>query len=56
MPEMGGLTVTSILRERERGGDTRVAVIALPAHAMKGDQYRCLPAGMDGYLTNQRPQ
>lgn len=33
MPEMDGLTATSILRERERGGDTRVAVIALTAIA-----------------------
>ena len=48
---MDGLTATSILRERERGGDTHVAVIALTAHAMKGDQDRCLAAGMDGYLT-----
>jgi CheY-like chemotaxis protein len=55
IPEMDGLTATSILRERERGGDTHVAVIALTAHAMKGDQYRCLPAGMDGYLTNSTP-
>jgi CheY-like chemotaxis protein len=55
MPEMDGLTATSILRERERGGDTHVAVIALTAHAMKDDQDRCLPAGMDGYLTNSTP-
>ena len=53
MPEMDGLTATSILRDRERehGGNTHVAVIALTAHAMKGDQDRCLLAGMDGYLT-----
>lgn len=57
MPEMDGLTATSILRERERGGDTHVTVIALTAHAMKGDQDRCLTAGMDGYLTKPiRPQ
>jgi two-component system, sensor histidine kinase and response regulator len=53
MPQMDGLTATSILRqrERERGGDTHVTVVALTAHAMKGDQDRCLAAGMDGYLT-----
>jgi len=57
MPEMDGLTATSILREREHGGDTHVTVIALTAHAMKGDQDRCLLAGMDGYLTKPiRPQ
>ncbi len=59
MPEMDGLTATSILRDRERehGGNTHVAVIALTAHAMKGDQDRCLLAGMDGYLTKPiRPQ
>jgi two-component system, sensor histidine kinase and response regulator len=53
MPEMEGPTATSILREREhaRGGDTHVTVFALTAHAMRGDQDRCLAAGMDGYLT-----
>jgi two-component system, sensor histidine kinase and response regulator len=57
MPEMDGLTATTILREQERGGEAHATVIALTAHAMKGDQDRCLAAGMDGYLTNPiRPQ
>jgi len=51
MPEMDGLTATSVLRQREQGSQTHQLVIALTAHAMKGDQDRCLAAGMDGYLT-----
>ena len=52
MPEMDGLTATSVLRERERGRDIHLPVIALTAHAMKGDQDCCLAAVMmDGYLT-----
>jgi len=59
MPEMDGLTATSTLRNRERetGTGKHQPVIALTAHAMKGDQDRCLAAGMDGYLTKPiRPQ
>ncbi len=51
MPEMDGLTATSILRQREQAAQTHQIVIALTAHAMKGDQERCLAAGMDGYLS-----
>jgi CheY-like chemotaxis protein len=53
MPEMDGLQATSALRkkEKEKGDGIRQPVVALTAHAMKGDQERCLAAGMDGYLT-----
>ena len=53
MPEMDGLQATSALRkkEKEKGDAIHQPVIALTAHAMKGDQERCLAAGMDGYLT-----
>ena len=53
MPEMDGLRATVALREKEKekGGGFHQPVIALTAHAMKGDRERCLAAGMDGYLT-----
>jgi CheY-like chemotaxis protein len=53
MPEMDGLQATVALREKEKekGDGFHQPVIALTAYAMKGDQERCLAAGMDGYLT-----
>jgi CheY-like chemotaxis protein len=51
MPEMGGLEATAVLRAEEQGSGRRTPVVALTAHAMKGDRERCLQAGMDGYLT-----
>jgi signal transduction histidine kinase/DNA-binding response OmpR family regulator len=53
MPEMDGIQATVALREREKekGDGFRQPIIALTAHVMKGDQERCLAAGMDGYLT-----
>jgi two-component system, sensor histidine kinase and response regulator len=59
MPEMDGLEATAALREKEKekGDGIHQLVIALTAYAMKGDQERCLAAGMDGYLTKPiRPQ
>jgi PAS domain S-box-containing protein len=51
MPVMDGFAATKAIRQQEESTNKHLPIIALTAHAMRGDQERCLAAGMDAYLS-----
>jgi CheY-like chemotaxis protein len=50
MPGLDGFEVTKALREKEKTTGKHLRIVAMTAHALKGDRERCLAAGMDGYI------
>ena len=51
MPVLDGLSAINVVRKKEAEVGGHMPIIALTAHAMKGDRERCIEAGADDYVT-----
>jgi len=51
MPKLDGFDATRQIRKIEENSGSRIPIIAMTAHAMKGDKEKCLESGMDYYIT-----
>lgn len=50
MPTMDGLQATRTIRKKEQDSGKHTPIIAMTAHAMRGDRQKCIDAGMDNYI------